>query len=178
MGEVYRAHDLTVGRTVALKFLPAEWKSHESALARFRNEVRIARQVSHPNVCRMYDIGETEGSTYLPMEYVDEGMASLSRRIGRLPRDKALEIARQLRAGVAAAYDKCVGSSRCGRRNKGSPRRTTGVHGARAAFRTGGNGAERPLCAGRVFARGSYRQPLLRGLDARDARFRESLNKV
>ena len=109
MGEVYRANDLLLSQTVALKFLPARWTSDESTLARFRNEVRIARQISHPNVCRVYDIGEAEGSTYLSMEYVDgEDLASLLRRIGRLPQDKALEIARQLCAGLAAAHDKGV----------------------------------------------------------------------
>ena len=109
MGEVYRANDLLLGQAVALKFLPAQWTSDEATLARFRNEVRIARQISHPNVCRVYDIGEVEGSTYLSMEYVDgEDLASLLRRIGRLPQDKALEIARQLCAGLAAAHDKGV----------------------------------------------------------------------
>ena len=109
MGEVYRANDLLLGQTVALKFLPVEWTSDEGTLARFRNEVRIARQISHPNVCRVYDIGEAEGTTYLSMEYVDgEDLASLLRRIGRLPQDKALEIARQLCAGLAAAHDKGV----------------------------------------------------------------------
>jgi hypothetical protein len=109
MGEVYRANDLLLGQTVALKFLPTQWTSDEPTLARFRNEVRIARQISHPNVCRVYDIGAAEGSTYLSMEYVDgEDLASLLRRIGRLPQDKALEIARQLCAGLAAAHDKGV----------------------------------------------------------------------
>ncbi len=109
MGEVYRANDLLLGQTVALKFLPALLTSDEPALSRFRNEVRIARHVSHPNVCRVYDIGEAEGCTYLSMEYVDgEDLASLLRRIGRLPQDKALEIARQLCAGLAAAHDKGV----------------------------------------------------------------------
>jgi serine/threonine-protein kinase len=109
MGEVYRANDLLLAQTVALKFLPAQWTSHEETLARFRNEVRIARQISHPNVCRVYDIGEVKGSTYLSMEYVDgEDLASLLRRIGRLPPDKALELARQLCAGLAAAHDKGV----------------------------------------------------------------------
>jgi len=94
---------------VALKFLPVQWTSDENRLARFRNEVRIARQISHPNVCRVYDIGEVKGSTYLSMEYVDgEDLASLLRRIGRLPPDKALELARQLCAGLAAAHDKGV----------------------------------------------------------------------
>jgi hypothetical protein len=109
MGEVYRANDLLLGQTVALKFLPLQWTSDEPTLARFRNEVRIARQISHPNVCRVYDIGEAEGTTYLSMEYVDgEDLASLLRRIGRLPPDKALEMARQLCAGLAAAHDKGV----------------------------------------------------------------------
>ncbi len=109
MGEVYRANDLLLGQTVALKFLPPQATANDAALNRFRNEVRTARQVSHPNVCRVYDIGEAEGLTYLTMEYVDgEDLASLLRRIGRLPQDKALEIARKLCAGLAAAHDKGV----------------------------------------------------------------------
>jgi serine/threonine protein kinase len=65
--------------------------------------------VSHPNVCRVYDIGEAEGLTYLTMEYVDgEDLRSLLHRIGRLPQDKALEIARKTCAGLAAAHDRGV----------------------------------------------------------------------
>jgi predicted Ser/Thr protein kinase len=109
MGEVYRATDLRLGQQVALKFLPQEMAEDPKALARFHNEVRIARQVAHPNVCRVYDIGEVEGIPYLSMEYVDgEDLNSLLRRIGRLPRDKALEIARKLCAGLAAAHNKGV----------------------------------------------------------------------
>ena len=105
MGEVYRADDLTLGQSVALKFLPEAAAGNEEARERFRHEVRIARRVSHPNVCRVYDVGEAEGQTFLSMEYVDgEDLASLLRRIGRLPGDKALEIARQLCAGLAAAH--------------------------------------------------------------------------
>src|SRR5436309_12097281 len=58
MGEVYRATDLTLGQAVALKFLPETLSRDERALARFYNEVRVARQITHPNVCRVYDIGE------------------------------------------------------------------------------------------------------------------------
>ena len=109
MGEVYRADDLLLGQAVALKFLPPAATKNASLLSRFRNEVRTARQVSHPNVCRVHDIGEAEGLTYLSMEYVDgEDLASLLRRIGKLPQDKALEIARQLCAGLAAAHNKGV----------------------------------------------------------------------
>jgi serine/threonine protein kinase len=100
MGEVYRALDLILNQPVALKFLSQAAHTGEAALTRFRNEVRIARQVSHPNVCRVYDIGVIEGLHFLSMEYVDgEDLASLLRRIGRLPSDKALEFTRRLCAG-------------------------------------------------------------------------------
>src|SRR5579864_9012498 len=106
MGEVYRADDLTLGQAVALKFLPDAATNDEALLERFRNEVRIARRVSHPNVCRVYDVGEVDGQTFFTMEYIDgEDLASLLRRIGRLPPDKAVEIARQLCAGLAAAHE-------------------------------------------------------------------------
>jgi hypothetical protein len=70
MGEVYRAHDLELGQPVALKFLTA-LRGDERARARLRNEVRLARQLAHPNVCRVYDIGEAHGELYLSMEFVD-----------------------------------------------------------------------------------------------------------
>ena len=109
MGEVYRATDLTLSQPVALKFLPDTGADHQRSLERFHSEVRIARQVSHPNVCRVYDVGEADGMPYISMEYVDgEDLASLLQRIGRLPADKALEIARKICAGVAAAHDKGV----------------------------------------------------------------------
>src|SRR5580693_3950602 len=109
MGEVYRADDLTLGQPVALKFLPEDASRDETLLERFRNEVRLSRRVSHPNVCRVYDVGEVDGHTFFTMEYVDgEDLGSLLRRIGRLPPDKALEIARQLCAGLGAAHEKGV----------------------------------------------------------------------
>jgi Protein kinase domain len=109
MGEVYRADDLVLGQAVALKFLPPEATNNPQALDRFRNEVRIARQVSHPNVCRVYDLGEIDGQLFLSMEYVDgEDLGVLLRRIGRLPETKALEVSRKLCAGLAAAHEKGV----------------------------------------------------------------------
>jgi predicted Ser/Thr protein kinase len=109
MGEVYRANDLTLDQPVALKFLPEAMARDAGMLARFHNEVRIARQVSHPNVCRVYDLGEINGQPYLSMEYIDgEDLGSLLRRIGRLPADKALEFARRICAGLAAAHNKGV----------------------------------------------------------------------
>jgi serine/threonine-protein kinase len=109
MGEVYRATDLTLGQAVALKFLPEAASRDDRALARFYNEVRIARQVTHPNVCRVYDVGQVDGLEFISMEYVDgEDLSVLLRRIGRLPVDKAVEIARQICAGLAAAHEKGV----------------------------------------------------------------------
>jgi serine/threonine-protein kinase len=109
MGEVYRATDLMLGQSVALKFLPEEAARDQRLLERFHGEVRIARQVSHPNVCRVYDIGQMDGMPYISMEYVDgEDLSSLLTRIGRLPADKAIEAARKLCAGLAAAHDRGV----------------------------------------------------------------------
>ena len=109
MGEVFRAEDLTLGQIVAMKFLPQRLSQDAAALSRFHAEVRNARQVSHPNVCRVFDIGEAEGTLFLTMEYVDgEDLASVVRRIGRLSPDKATEIARQICAGLAAAHERGV----------------------------------------------------------------------
>ena len=109
MGEVYRADDLKLSQSVALKFLPENLARDRSMLERFHSEVRIARQISHPNVCRMFDIGEGDGQHFLSMEYIDgEDLATLLRRIGRLPADKAVEIAQQLCAGLSAAHEEGV----------------------------------------------------------------------
>ncbi|HSC29254.1 MAG TPA: serine/threonine-protein kinase, partial [Vicinamibacterales bacterium] len=109
MGEVYRADDLKLGQAVALKFLPPEVDRDPARLTQLHTEVRMARQVAHPNVCRVYDIDEVEGHTFLSMEYVDgEDLSSLLKRIGRFPEDRALEIARQACAGLAAAHERGV----------------------------------------------------------------------
>jgi hypothetical protein len=109
MGEVYRADDLKLGQPVALKFLPRDVEADSDRLSRFLTEVRLSLRVTHPNVCRVFDIAEIDGRHFLSMEFVDgEDLASLLRRIGRLPEDKAVEIARQLCAGLAAAHDEGV----------------------------------------------------------------------
>jgi serine/threonine-protein kinase len=109
MGEVYRADDLALGQPVALKFLPDHLARDPDRLARFRNEVKLARQVSHPHVCRVHDIGEADGRPFLTMEYIDgEDLGSLLRRIGRLPPDKAVELSRQVCAGLGVAHSQGV----------------------------------------------------------------------
>ena len=105
MGEVFRAEDLSLGQDVALKLLPAGLARDPDALRLLREEVRVARRVSHPNVCRVHDLGEADGELFLTMELVEgESLAALLRRIGRLPGEKALEIGKQVAAGLAAAH--------------------------------------------------------------------------
>src|SRR5215471_9891660 len=108
MGDVYRAYDLELEQPVALKFL-AGLHVDDRARARLRNEVKLARHISHPNICRVFDIGEADGELFLSMEYIDgEDLASLLKRVGRLPQDKGVEIARKLCVGLAAAHAKGV----------------------------------------------------------------------
>ena len=109
MGEVYRADDLKLGHPVALKFLPRGLEAEPGRRGRFLNEVRLALKVTHPNVCRVHDVGETDGEQFLSMEYVDgEDLASLLRRIGRFPRDRAVRVTQQLCAGLAAAHEQGI----------------------------------------------------------------------
>jgi serine/threonine protein kinase len=109
MGEVYRAEDLRLRQTVALKLLPPSLAADPARLTRFHSEVRLARQVSHPNVCRVHDIGEAESFTFLTMEHVDgEDLASLLRRVGRLTAERAVVVGRQICVGLAAAHERGV----------------------------------------------------------------------
>ena len=109
MGRVFRADDLLLGIQVALKFLPESLKTDPDRLGRFYGEVRIAREISHPNVCRVHDLGEVDGTPFLSMEYVDgDSLASLLRRAGRMSGERAVEVARQICAGLAAAHAKGV----------------------------------------------------------------------
>ncbi|HET7292829.1 MAG TPA: serine/threonine-protein kinase [Vicinamibacteria bacterium] len=107
MGEVYRADDLKLGQPIALKFVRSDLPG--AARERLYAEVRLGRQVSHPNVCRLYDIVEVDALTFIAMEYVDgEDLASLLSRIGHLAPDKALDVARDLCAGLQAAHERGV----------------------------------------------------------------------
>ncbi len=109
MGEVYRADDIKLDQAVALKFLPARLARDPILLARLHDEVRLGRQIAHPNVCRIYDIVEWEHAQFVAMEYVDgEDLSRLLRRIGRIAHDKAVDIARGIAAGLAAAHAKGI----------------------------------------------------------------------
>ena len=109
MGVVYRAEDLKLGQAVALKFLPPGLPEDPRRLEALHAEVRNARLVSHPNVCRVFDVGDAEGHHFLSMEYVDgEDLGSLLKRIGRLPSAKAVDLAREICLGLHAAHERGV----------------------------------------------------------------------
>jgi serine/threonine-protein kinase len=108
MGEVYRAEDSSLGRTVALKFLAAHLLHDAEAKQRFLREARAAAALHHPNICTVYEVGEAEGKAFLAMAYLDG--VSLEDRIARgpLPLKDALEIGRQIAEGLEAAHEKGV----------------------------------------------------------------------
>jgi hypothetical protein len=109
MGVVYQAEDLRLGHPVALKFLPPTLAADAHRLAQFHNEVSIARQVSHPNVCRVYDIGDADGHLFLSMEYVDglDLAAHVSIR-GAFAEEAAVDVIRGICAGLAAVHARGV----------------------------------------------------------------------
>ena len=105
MGTIYQAEDLKLNVQVALKFLRPKHANDPRVLELLLNEVRLAREIAHPNVCRLFDIGEIDGQHFLSMEYVEgEDLASLLRRIGRLPHDKAITIGLEICHGLEAAH--------------------------------------------------------------------------
>jgi eukaryotic-like serine/threonine-protein kinase len=102
MGEVWRADDLVLKTPVALKLI---YSADPEGRQRILNEVRLARQITHPGICRVFDVGECEGEVFYSMEFVHgEDLATLVRRLGRLPSEKVVDIGRQLCDGLAAAH--------------------------------------------------------------------------
>ncbi|HEX2569947.1 MAG TPA: protein kinase [Polyangia bacterium] len=105
MGNVYCVRDAELNETVALKMLRRELDGSAVILERFRQEVRLARRVTHPNVARTFDIGEHQGQKFLTMEYIEgEVLSAVLRREKALLFDRAIDILMQLCAGLAAAH--------------------------------------------------------------------------
>ncbi|MFQ6109796.1 MAG: protein kinase, partial [Candidatus Aminicenantales bacterium] len=106
MGSVYRVYDKKIEGEVALKLIKAEIAADTKTIKRFQTELKLAREISHRNVCRMYDLGEAEGTTFITMEYVPgEDLKSFIRRSGQLAVGTTVRIARQICEGLAEAHD-------------------------------------------------------------------------
>src|SRR6202142_3519455 len=108
MGEVYKARDTRLTRDVASKVLPASFAADKERLTRFTLEAQSAGALNHPNILTVYDIGEHDGAPYMIAELL-EGQSLRERlRAGKLSLSKAVDYARQIAAGLAAAHGKGI----------------------------------------------------------------------
>ena len=106
-GAVYKAEDTTLERTVALKLLHPALNRDQAFIQRFEAEAKMAAQLEHPNIVRVYEVGDVDGRRYLAMEYVDgKSLAQLLSDVGRLPAQQALQIARSVASALEAAHRK------------------------------------------------------------------------
>jgi TolB-like protein/Tfp pilus assembly protein PilF len=105
MGKVYKVHDIDIKENVALKLLRPEITLDKETVERFSNELKLARRISHRNVCRMFDLGKAEGSTFITMEFVPgEDLRSFIHRSKQLSTGTAISIAKQVCEGLEEAH--------------------------------------------------------------------------
>jgi len=104
MGEVYKAKDTRLDRTVAIKILPAELNTDPERRARFEREAKAIAGLSHPHICTLHDVGERDGATYLVMEHLQGETLAARLDKGRLPLDQALSVATEIADALAAAH--------------------------------------------------------------------------
>ena len=105
MGEVYHGRDLNLDRDVAIKVLPAAVAENATRRARFEREAHVISQLSHPNICAIYDVGEQDGVAYLVMEYIDGDTLEQRLRAGALPWTTSLQIATEIASALAHAHE-------------------------------------------------------------------------
>lgn len=105
MGKVYRVYDQKISEIVALKLIKPEIGFNEKAVERFKNELKVARRISHRHVCRLYDLGEYGLAHFITMEYVEgEDLKKFIRRAGQMTTGKAISIAKQVCEGLIEAH--------------------------------------------------------------------------
>jgi serine/threonine protein kinase/tetratricopeptide (TPR) repeat protein len=106
MGKVYKVFDTDIKEKIALKLLRPEIALDKETVERFSNELKLARKISHRNVCRMFDLGKSEGTTFITMEFVPgEDLKKLIRKSGQLGAGRAVSIAKQVCEGLAEAHN-------------------------------------------------------------------------
>src|SRR5438093_9523147 len=105
MGHVYKAWDEELTEAVALKVIRSEYAASSDAAVRFKRELSLARQVTHKNVVRIYDLGEMNGTKYISMPFIDGLDLATMMKGGKLPLKLALSVARQVAAGLSAAHE-------------------------------------------------------------------------
>jgi eukaryotic-like serine/threonine-protein kinase len=108
MGEVYRAHDSRLSRTVAIKVLPTSFSANRDRLQRFAQEARAAAALNHPNILSIFDIGEEHGAPYVVSELLEGETLRMRLRNGPLPMRRVIEYAVQMARGLAAAHEKGI----------------------------------------------------------------------
>ena len=105
MGKVYRVEDKKINQEIALKLIKPEIAADKKTIERFGNELKTARMISHRHVCRMFDLGESQGSHYITMEYVPgQDLKGLIKQTGRLTSETAISIAEQVCEGLSEAH--------------------------------------------------------------------------
>ena len=108
MGVVYRAHDTTLDRDVALKFLPTHLIDSDEFKKRFHNEARSASALDHPNICTIYEFGEHNGQSYMAMGLVEGKTLEKRMKESSLSFEQAVEVAKQISRGLAVAHAKGI----------------------------------------------------------------------
>ena len=108
MGEVYRARDTRLERSVAIKLLPQHLSTNPQARERFEAEARAVSRLNHPHICTLYDLGSCDGIDFLVMEYLEGETLEQRLRKGALPRDQALKYAIEIAGALAAAHKQHV----------------------------------------------------------------------
>jgi tetratricopeptide (TPR) repeat protein/tRNA A-37 threonylcarbamoyl transferase component Bud32 len=109
MGQVYKAIDRKLGKTVALKLIRPDTSAQQEALERFRRELALAQDVTHPNVCRVHDLGEVNGILYISMEYVEgQSLEALIQSVGHLSPKQTVTLGRQICAGLHAVHERGI----------------------------------------------------------------------
>ena len=105
MGKVYKAFDTKIQEKIAIKIIRPDIASDQKTITRFRNELKLARQITHRNICRMHDLGEDQGTHFITMEYVaGESLKKIIRMTGPLTIGTALDYSRQICDGLAEAH--------------------------------------------------------------------------